>query len=87
MINFGRFLTGIAQTHCCLEDALIAPIGLSSLVNLLFCSIWVDNAVLPCNLILVTLLVCGLLLLVLLQLRLELTLQVANLTVLGNISA
>src|ERR1700712_5936375 len=40
-------------TYCCLENTFIAPVCLSCFVNLGIVSVGIDNAVLPCNLVLI----------------------------------
>lgn len=69
-------------THCCLEDTLVAPVGLRSFLHFRLCRFRVDDSVLSRNLLPIALLVVCLLNPVLLQLLREARLQLSHLRVL-----
>lgn len=85
IVMHGRLDNCVGEvTYCCLEHTLITPVRRRRFANLIFRSLWVDNAVLSSNLLLVSFPVLSLLILVLLQPTLEHVLQATNLTVLGD---
>jgi hypothetical protein len=75
------------ETYSSLEDTFIAPIRGGCFTDLIIRCLWVDNAILSGNLVLISLLVLNLLLLVAFQLSLELVLHGIDLAVLGGIAA
>lgn len=75
------------DTYCCLEDALVAPVGLGGLADLVLARVGIYYAVLAGNLVTVSAAERALLLLVAAQLALELGLDGADLALLDGAAA